>query len=123
MPVPENLPEIVGVRDRGETCSQFVFGEGQYYVDEAFRRLVSIGCYQLIRGRGVFSPAEEDIVFYGSPFGNVSHVGRIDNDGLVVSKFDGDPKVYRHEIWGNPIPLSPNFARFHLFRKIKGTHA
>lgn len=117
MPIPEFLPEIVETRGTEETCSQFVFGAGQYYVDEAYRELISGGGYRSVRGRGAFPQIEGDIVFYGSPLGEIGHVAKVDRDGLLVSKFCGNPNVYRHEVWGDPIPFEVKFEMFHLFRR------
>ncbi len=117
MPIRELLPEIIEIRRASETCSQFVFGDDQYYVDEVYRKLIRDGNYRIMRG--VPPQIEGDIVFYGSPLGKISHVARVDKSGLLVSKFHRDPRVYCHELWGAPIPLfAVEYDMFHLFRRI-----
>lgn len=60
---------------------------------------------------------ENDIVFYFDYSYTPTHVAKVDAEGLVVSKFDKDENVYRHELFGNPIPRAKNFQNCQIFRK------
>jgi hypothetical protein len=41
-------------------------------------------------------PQLGDVVFYFDEMDFPTHVGQIGSDGLVISKFHNDPKVYKH---------------------------
>ena len=111
----KELPHIMETRKPKETCSQFVFGPKKVYVDEAIEIMAQSPDFRRLNQDE--TPQQDDIIFYTDIFGYPSHVGRIIEDGLVQSKFSGDPNVYIHEMRGEPVPKSLFYQTSIIFRK------
>lgn len=80
------------------TCSQFLFGSEYYFVDDAFKNIsADPGWIRVKVSQG--EPVQAgDVIFYFSAMINPIHVGVVDHDGQVVSKFWKSEVVIRHEI-------------------------
>lgn len=113
----EKLPITIEVRTPEESCSQYVFGPKSQHVDVAFKQII-----EGKKHRSVQPPLQKgDIIFYKNFGPDVSHVATIGENGNVISKFMGDPNVYEHELWGEPIPQSVSFESCVVFRLLPQT--
>lgn len=110
------MGEIIGNLDPEITCSQFAIGAEHYFIDETFRQLVASGAYLELDWNT--KPKPGDLLFYGDPFGNPSHVAKVDEAGNLVSKFTHDPNVYIHEMWEDPIPENFSFETCIILRSL-----
>jgi hypothetical protein len=114
---PEGLPIIIEIRDPAETCSQYIFGPDEKDVVVVLNNITKNTYYRQVVAPEVFKRG--DIVFYTDVCGEPYHVGKFLSAGTVRSKFDKDPNVYVHELWGEPIPVSMKFEASIVLRKTK----
>jgi hypothetical protein len=108
--------QIIEQRDPEETCSQFVLGPEYLYVDQSLLHLQADVEYRNIHASERMEPG--DIVFYLTPWDETRHVARAIGVDTVESKWGGNPNVYRHPLWGQPIPTNDiYFEGCAIFRK------
>jgi hypothetical protein len=112
---PSELPR--NIRDPEESCSQYALGPDFFYVDEALDYVKS--------ENSVYVPVKDseqllegDLIFYTDITGEcVSHVGLVNHEGKVVSKFYKETIVIVHELWSDDIPPTWQYEAYFQFRK------